>query len=174
MTRPIPARAGARIEIRFLTAYNCAGFDYCRHSDPMKMKRPLALLLSFAILAFSMQPLHAEEEEGAPKKPIYYAMEPAFVVNINEGGRRTHFMQITVQLMSRSQEVIDKVEANQPPLRDAMIMLLAHQTGETMRSVQGREKVRQEALEDVRKVMEKVAGVKKGIEAVYFTDFVIQ
>lgn len=141
----------------------------------MTMKRILTLLISFMLLAFSMQSLHAEEgEEGTPKKPIYFAMEPPFVVNVNDDGRRTHFMQITVQLMSYQPEVIAKAEENQPPLRDAMIMLLAHQSGETMRSVQGREKVRQEALEDARKVMQKVAGVKKGIEAVYFTDFVIQ
>lgn len=141
----------------------------------MTMKRILSLCFSLMILSLSMQPVHAEEsEKGAPKKPIYYAMEPAFVVNLNDGGRRAHFMQITVQLMSYSKEVIDQVEQNQPPLRDAMIMLLAHQTGETMRSVQGREKVRQEALVDIRKVLAEVAGVKKGIEAVYFTDFVIQ
>ena len=140
----------------------------------MTMKKILPLCLTLFLLSFSLQPLHAEEDKGAPRKPIYFAMAPAFVVNLNDGGRKTHFMQISVQLMSYSKEVIETVEANQPPLRDAMIMLLAHQTGETMRSVQGREKVRQEALVDVRKVMQEVAGVKKGIEAVYFTDFVIQ
>ena len=123
------------------------------------------------LLTLSWQ-IAAAEKEGAGK-PIYYAMEPAFVVNLNEGPRM-HFMQITVQFMSHDQAVIDAVDANQPPLRDALIMLLSHQTGETMRSVQGREDVRKQALNDVRKVLAEVAGVKKGLDAVYFTDFVIQ
>lgn len=140
----------------------------------MIAKRTFALLFSVLLLSLQVQMLHAEGEEDAPKKALYFALEPSFVVNVNGDGRRTHFMQIKVQVMSRDPGVIAKIEANQPPLRDAMIMLLAHQTGETMRSVQGREEVRQQALKDVQKVMARVAGVKKGIEAVYFTDFVIQ
>lgn len=137
----------------------------------MTLTRTLTLMLSLLLLA---APLHAEEGEEVPKKAIYYPMAPAFVVNV-EDGPRTHFMQITVQLMTRDPEVIDKVEVNQPPLRHAMIMLLGHQSAETMRSVQGREQVRQEALAEVRRVMKEVAGVKASkIEAVYFTDFVIQ
>lgn len=137
----------------------------------MSMRTIPALLFSLLLLAL---PAQAEEDaEGEQKKAIYHAMDPAFVVNVNDGAR-THFMQIKVQLMTRNPEVIGKIEANQPPLRDAMIMLLAHQSGETMRSVQGREKVRQQALKEVQKVLQEVAGVKQGVEAVYFTDFVIQ
>lgn len=139
----------------------------------MTLKRILTLFFTLMLLSSSIQSLYAEEDAGAPKKPLYYAMQPAFVVNLNDG-RRVHFMQISVQLMSYNPEVIALVEENQPPLRDAMIMLLSHQSGETMRSIQGREEVRKEALVDVRKVLKEVAGVKKGIEAVYFTDFVIQ
>lgn len=139
----------------------------------MTIKAIKVLLLGTLMLSLPVQLLHAEEDEEAPKKAIYHAMEPAFVVNV-EDGSRTHFMQIKVQLMTRNPEVIAKIEENQPPLRDAMIMLLAHQTGETMRSVQGREQVRQQALKEAQAVLEEVAGVKKGIEAVYFTDFVIQ
>lgn len=128
-------------------------------------------LLSILLLALSWQ-VHAAEKEGVAKA-IYYAMDPPFVVNLNEGPRM-HFMQITVQLMSRDPAVIAAVEANQPPIRDALIMLLSHQTGETMRGVVGREEVRKQALLDVQKVLAEVAGVKKGLEAVYFTDFVIQ
>jgi flagellar FliL protein len=137
------------------------------------MSHPGILKSSFIILllAFSWQAAAAEKEGVG--KPIYYAMDPALVVNLNEG-QRMHFMQITVQFMSHDQAVIDAIDANQPPIRDALIMLLSHQTGETMRGVQGREEVRKQALSDVRKVLAEVAGVKKGLDAVYFTDFVIQ
>lgn len=138
------------------------------------MNKRLFVLLGLLLSFLTAPSLHAEEKEGeAPKKAIYYALEPAFVVNLQEG-RRTHFMQVKVQLMTREENVVQAVEENQPPMRDAMIMLLAHQTGETMRSVQGREQVRQQALAELRRVLAEVAGIKDGIEAVYFTDFVIQ
>ncbi len=136
----------------------------------MMLQKSLKPLLALLMLGLSWQAGAADE--GA-KKAIYFAMDPPFVVNLNEGPRM-HFMQITVQLMSHDPAVIAAVEANQPPLRDALIMLLSHQTGDTMRGVQGREEVRKQALGDVRKVLTEVAGVKKGLEAVYFTDFVIQ
>ncbi len=137
----------------------------------MSMPKSLITLLAILLLGLAGHAI-AAEKEGA-SKAIYYAMDPPFVVNLNEGPRM-HFMQITVQLMSRDPAIIAAIEANLPPLRDALIMLLSHQSGETMRSVQGREEVRKQALSDVQKVMAEVAGVKKGLDAVYFTDFVIQ
>jgi flagellar protein FliL len=137
----------------------------------MLRQRTFYSICAILLLALSWQ-VDAAEKKGA-KKAIYYPMEPAFVVNLNEGPRM-HFMQITVQLMSRDEAVIAAIEANQPPLRDAIIMLLSQQSGETMRSVQGREEVRKQALSDTRKALAEVAGVKKGLEALYFTDFVIQ
>jgi flagellar protein FliL len=137
----------------------------------MTLQKRLYSLFAILLLALSWQ-VNAADKEGAAKA-IYYAMDPPFVVNLNEGARM-HFMQITVQLMSRDPAVIAAIEANQPPLRDALIMLLSHQTGETMRGVMGREEVRKQALIDVQKVLAEVAGVKKGLDAVYFTDFVIQ
>lgn len=137
----------------------------------MMMPRSLSSFLAILLLALSWQVV-AAEKEGA-KKAIYYPMDPAFVVNLSEGPRM-HFMQITVQLMTRDPAVITAIEENLPPLRDALIMLLSHQSGETMRSVQGREEVRKQALSDTQKVLAEVAGVKKGLDGLYFTDFVIQ
>lgn len=136
----------------------------------MSMSNTLKIFFATLLLVLSGHALAADKEVG---KAIYYAMEPPFVVNLNEGPRM-HFMQITVQFMTRDSEVISAIEDNLPPLRDALIMLLSHQTGETMRAVQGREEVRKQALTDARKVLAEVAGVKKGLDAVYFTDFVIQ
>jgi flagellar FliL protein len=135
--------------------------------------RPITLCLLLSALFLS--PLHAEEsEEGeAPKQALYYAFEPAFVVNV-QGGRRMSFMQVKVQLMSREPAVIGAVEENLPPLRDALIMLLSHQDGETLRNVQGREQIRQQALIELQRVLEEITGIKEGVEAVYFTELVIQ
>ena len=95
------------------------------------------------------------------------------MVNIKEGNKN-RYMQVKVQAMTRDEKVSAAIEANMPALSHAMIMLLAHQDGATMRDIQSREKVRMQALTDLQQVLLEVAGLAEGLEAVYFTDFVIQ
>lgn len=115
----------------------------------------------------------ATEEEGAKAQAIYLPLD-SFVVNLRDTGRRVRFMQVSVQVMTHEPEVIEAIKGNMPPVRDAMIMLLAHQTTETMGHVEGRERIRQEAQTAIQQVLADVAGLQKGVEAVYFTDFVVQ
>ena len=140
------------------------------------MTQRLLLILSLFLLALPFSPLHAEEEEEAkeaPKKAVYHAISDKFVVNIKEGNKN-RYMQVKVQAMTRDENVSAAIEANMPALSHAMIMLLAHQDGATMRNIQSREKVRMQALTDLQQVLLEVAGLAEGLEAVYFTDFVIQ
>lgn len=142
------------------------------------MIKRLLLLCSLFAIFLPLTALHAEEKEKksgeeAPKKAIYHSLEPPFVVNLS-GTNRSRFMQIKVQVMSREEKVIAALEKNDAALRHSVIMLLAHQSSETMRSVQGREQVRAQALSELQQVLSNVAGLAEGLEAVYFTDFVIQ
>jgi flagellar FliL protein len=115
-----------------------------------------------------------DEAPAAVAKPIYHAIDPAFVVNLHEAGKRLRFMQVSVQVMTRDAAVVSALEGNGPPVRDAMIMLLAHQPREAMASQQGLAQVQQDAQRALQAVLAKFAGLEQGIEAVYFTDFVIQ
>ncbi len=138
------------------------------------MKR-LALL--FALLALQL-PLLAHAAESAGSGGPYLAIEPAIVVNL-QGPGRPHFMQVRIQAMSDNPKVLDALKTHSAPVRDALIMLLSAQTVEGMYDVQNREKVRQEALDKLRQVLADDAGIpanskEGGLEALYFTDFVIQ
>ena len=119
-------------------------------------------------LLLCLVPAHASE-----RAPIYHAIEPAFVVNVQDGNR-PRFMQVKIQVMTHNKQVIDHLQNNLPPIRHAMIMLLSSQAGDTMRSAPGREAVRAQALEVMRETLAEVAGVQDGLEALYFTDLVIQ
>lgn len=129
----------------------------------------LTLLLALFALLLSTTSLHAKEQA-----PIYHAIEPAFIVNIREESPRPRFMQVKIQVMSYDRAVISRLENNLPAVRHAMIMLLANQQGETMRNTQQREQVRAEALTTLQQTLAEVAGVREGLEALYFTDLVIQ
>lgn len=140
------------------------------------MKR-IALFFLALLTLLSVSMTAVAEGEGAGNGP-YLAIDPPIVVNLISPGN-PHFMQVKVQVMSHDPKVLEAIKDNMPPVRDALIMLLSAQTADAMYDVQNREKVRQQALAAIRKVLEKVAGIKsggdhKGVEALYFTDFVIQ
>ncbi|MCW8919643.1 MAG: flagellar basal body-associated FliL family protein [Gammaproteobacteria bacterium] len=136
------------------------------------MARYLFLPLALILLATSPSLLLAEEKE-APKKALYLPLADKFVVNVQDG-KRMRFMQVKVQVMTREERVFDAIGEHLPALNHAVIMLLSHQDADTMRSAQGREQVRIEAQREMQQVLAEVAGLGEGLEAVYFTDFVIQ
>lgn len=134
------------------------------------MKRLLPALLLCSTLATA--PVLAAGG-SAPAGP-YLALEPAIVVNLQSAGR-VRFMQVKVQAMSRDPKVLAALKDHTGPVRHTLITLLSAQSVDGMHDVQVREQVRQQALEDLRTVLETHAGLKRdSLEAVYFTDFVIQ
>ncbi|MFA5529574.1 MAG: flagellar basal body-associated protein FliL [Thiohalomonadaceae bacterium] len=106
----------------------------------------------------------------------YVALDP-FVVNLKDG-TRVRFMQVKMQVMASNPTVQEAVTLHMPAVRDRLIMLFAHQDAAALRTLQGREGLRQEALTAVQGVVSEVTTTtpkqKAAIEAVYFTDFVIQ
>ena len=112
----------------------------------------------------------AKEETKAP--PKYLALDPPLVVNFERQGG-VGFLQVTMQVMARKQDALDAVQDNMPMIRNNLLLLLGSQTFETVSTRAGKEKLREEAKEEVNKVLAKV-GAADQIEAVYFTGFVMQ
>lgn len=140
------------------------------------MSKSLSPLLALWLLLLPFATVHAAAEaaqQEGPKKALYLPIAEKFVINVQDG-QRMRFMQVKVQAMTRDERVAAAIEANMPALSHAMIMLLSSQDAATMRNTQGREQVRMQALSELQQVLGEVAGISEGLEAVYFTDFVIQ
>jgi flagellar FliL protein len=60
-----------------------------------------------------------------------------------------------------------------PAIRDSVVMLLSTKEETALMSREGKEQLRAEILAEVQAVLEKNTG-NPGIEAVYFTNFVMQ
>lgn len=104
--------------------------------------------------------------------PLFYAMEPAFVVNYQDL-QALRFLQVGVQVMAYDQAGLDEIKANEPLARNALVMLFSGQTYDNLITREGKEKLREEALQELRKVIGDVPG-KESLQAVYFTSFVMQ
>jgi len=109
----------------------------------------------------------------AKSPPLYVPLDPPFVVNF-EAEQLVRFLQVTVQVMSRDPATIDVIKANDPVIRNDLLLLLGNQQYQTISSRDGKEKLRQEALNVVRNAVSNAGGKPAFVEAVYFTSFVMQ
>jgi flagellar protein FliL len=117
----------------------------------------------------------AKDDKGAhdeSKGAVYLSLEPPFVVNAESQGS-THYLQVSIDVMAREPEVIEDVKKHMPVIRNNLIMLLSSQSQAAVSTRDGKEKLRADALAEIRKVLQEQTG-KPGVEAVYFTIFVMQ
>ena len=118
----------------------------------------------------------AAEGEAEPKEepladPIYLGLSPAFLVNFDHNGT-IRYLQIELQVMARDQDIIDKVEANMPAVRNKVILLLSAQNYDAVSTVEGKEQLRQEVLAAVNESLQLTEG--DALEDAFFTNFVVQ
>lgn len=121
-------------------------------------------------------PSPPEQNEASPaeelKEAIYVALEPAFTVNFQgKGGAR--FLQLSVEVMTREPDVQDLLKKHMPMIRNDLVLLFSSKTSDELGTREGKEKLQKETLVGIQTVLEKEAGTK-GVEAVYFTSFVMQ
>lgn len=110
--------------------------------------------------------------EATSRAAIYQALDPPFIINFEDQGV-LRYLQIGLSVMAREQQVIDAVNTNMPQIRNNLILLFGNQKLETLNGNEGRERLRTQALEQVQAVLNEEIG-EPGIEAVYYTAFVMQ
>jgi flagellar protein FliL len=105
--------------------------------------------------------------------PLYVGLEPPFVVNF-EGEQLVRFLQMSVQVMTRDPATVELLKANDPVVRNDLLLLFANQKYEVVATRAGKEKLRSDALTAIRHVVETGGGKPDHIEQIYFTSFVMQ
>jgi flagellar FliL protein len=110
-------------------------------------------------------------EEGGGKGSLFYPIDPPLVVNF-EDGSVVRFLQISMEVMTHDQKAIDSVQKNVPLIRNNLLLLMSNRDYQSMMSREGKEKLRQEALTEVRGVQKKQGGAD--IDDLLFTSFVVQ
>jgi flagellar FliL protein len=149
-------------------------------------KNKLLILIVVAVLvlagggigAWFAFPAHSGKKPGAVKHeplapPQYVALDPPFVVNF-ENDQQVRFLQVTAQLMSRDVSTIELLKANDPVVRNDLLLLFGGQKYSVVSTREGKEQLRAQTLTAVRKVVAAAGGKPERVEAVYFTSFVMQ
>lgn len=113
---------------------------------------------------------------GEPKKAanaeMYYSITPPFIINFQTLGR-IRYMQISVDVMTKDPRALRVMENDLPLIKNNLLALFDAQDFDVMATPQGRQALREAALEEMQKVMISKIGVP-GIESVLFTSFILQ
>ena len=114
----------------------------------------------------------ANSENSAKGPPIYYELHPDFVVLFRDA-KTAHYIKASVQVMTRSEEIIEAIKLHNPVIRNAVIMILSAQDSEHLSTREGMEELRAGILTGIQKVLTEQTG-NPGIEDVYFSNFIMQ
>jgi flagellar FliL protein len=117
----------------------------------------------------------AKAEEAEPVElvdPIYFDFKQQFVVSLPPGGR-AKMLQISLQVMSRDQAVIDYINRNAPMLRHHLFNLFSTQDAAALYGREGREALAKAVEENLETHM-KDSGFEGDVGAVYFSELVLQ
>jgi flagellar FliL protein len=126
-------------------------------------------LLLIALLCLTSS-LFAADGEGEAITLNYYEVKPSLVANLASGGK---YIRTDIQLMTRDPQLQAQLELHGPAIRHTLLLLLSEQDGKAIRTPQGKENLRQQALALLSSLMRELSG-QAGPDALFFTTFLVQ
>ena len=138
------------------------------------MKARILLMLAL-ILPMAVQAEEAKEgKEGEAPKVSYISLSPPFVGNYGlDGTAKLKVFKADIALRVTGTEAAAAVKANDALIRNQLVALFNQQTNEAMSTVEGKEKLRQEALKQTQQVMNDETG-KPVVEDLLFNNLILQ
>ncbi|HUW52684.1 MAG TPA: flagellar basal body-associated FliL family protein [Rhodanobacter sp.] len=155
---------------------------------PRKRRTPWVIAIAVALLAagvggyllLARHPAVTSVAAGRPKAGTpkvvgiehYLPLEPAFVVNVQDKDS-LRYLQVGITLMSHDTDSLNAAKQADPVIRDALLSLFSSQNYADVSGSAGHQKLQAQALAVVRKIVRARQG-RPGIDALYFTSFVVQ
>jgi flagellar FliL protein len=113
-------------------------------------------------------------KKAAPKAPaVFVPFDPPFVANFEADGE-LRFLQVQVEVMTRDPLVAEQIKTQTPVIRNELLLLFGSVDATKIATREGKEKIRQDALDSIRRIVTEEGGKGEKIEQVYFTSFVMQ
>ena len=129
-------------------------------------------LLALVLTLYVIHPLllNRGEDKGKEKKEAYpslYDFE-ALVVNL-ASSPKISFLRVKFSAQTGSEAVSEEIGKKKAELVDLLINILSQKTSQEIDTIGGKEKLKDEIIEKMNQKL-----TKGKVEAIYFTEFVIQ
>lgn len=111
-----------------------------------------------------------EKLKVAKSDAIYVPLLP-FTVSL-QGDNSHRFLQVSVSVMSRNDEVISAIQEHLPAVRNNLNILFSSQTYAGVATREGKMKLQRDAIQEIQSILT-MNNEPTSIEAVYFTNLVV-
>ena len=110
-------------------------------------------------------------QEASRKSYAYFSLEPEIVTNyLGSSAKKLGFVRVSIELMLENPDLLEVAEHHSPLMRAATIEVFGSQLAEEVRSLSGRENIRNICLKKLQKLMLRETG-SKIIKDVIFTKY---
>lgn len=117
------------------------------------MKKTVFTAFCIVLLCFASLSARAESTVG------YFGFEPDIITNyISPSTNKMGYVRVTVDLMLNKTSDIAIVEHHTPLLRDALIEILSKEPENKIKSLTGREQIRQKSAEKLKSLLKEETG----------------
>jgi flagellar FliL protein len=132
----------------------------------------------FTMKLIAPEPIVGPGPGQSPLQPaMYFDMAPNFTVHFTVNGRQ-RFLQAAVSLLYRNPELEPQLALHMPAIRNGLVMLLSSKTFDELQTVEGKARLKEEALDVVNAQLSREQRAMRvpeiSIEEVLFTNFVMQ
>ncbi len=117
-------------------------------------------------------PKQAAQKAEPKKGPPQFVPLEQFTVNLQDESHE-RFLQVSMVIEISNVEATDSIKAYMPIIRNRVLMLLSSKRSNEISSVEGKQKLAEAIITEVRQPLPATAP-GKGVEGVHFSTFVIQ
>lgn len=119
----------------------------------------LAIVYSVNLSIFNVS---AEQDQVLQNQALqnyaYYGLEPDIVTNYISGSKKMGFVRVNVELMVSGSQALAQIEHHDPLLRAAILSILGEQSEAQVKSIIGKEAIRQACFDAVNQLLEEEVG----------------
>ena len=131
-----------------------------------------AIILLWLVVLLATPTFAASTDDSGGGKSNYVGIEGPMVVNVLSP-TSIHFLQVTTEFQLKDPAMADTVQTHMAPIKHHLIMLLSDKKFYELQSVDGKRKLREEALAVVQNVLKEKTG-DTIVENIFFTSLVVQ
>lgn len=142
-----------------------------RHILSASILAALLLSLSSALLAEDEEAAEGEDS-AVVAKPIYIPLKPPFVVNYGGVGK-LKYIKAELSVRVKDATAANTLRHHMPLIRNSMVLLFSSQTDADLDTQEGKELLRQAALNEINALLEEEEG-ESGVVDLFFNNLIVQ
>lgn len=132
-----------------------------------------ALFLAALLLSCTLYTAPAQAQRNE-QDIVYYGFDPDIVTNYVTSGRRSlGYIRVTIELMVADRSHLADIEHHEPLILNTIIRIFNQQHEDKIKSLTGREEIRQTILQELQVVLKRETG-KDMLHDLLFTKYLYQ